>query len=440
MALNALISDLCVCNPLDSPNPIVMKKLSLLLILAIPLLCSAQNSFYFMKRLPQATDLNPANLIEAKFSVALPSVSLYASNPAFTYQQLDDFRNKLKSPDYDPNDFFSEVGTDNQFQTEMKLGFFNFQKVGRKLSYGVSSSLNSVSEISSSTTIAYALGDYKKFADGRIPFTVNNINIESNTYLTTSVFVAFKPFEKLTIAIRPNLNMHLATIRANNLTYEVKTDPLTQDTIQSFTGTFLLGPQITRDPNDWIEELDGINFDKNSYDDDEAKSKIVSFTFDFGTNYQLGKITLSASILNLGKLKAQTYEIVGQNDTVTVDINRPATFKLPSKIYLGANYQINPNWSAGILYHHSKYQFSKRRSTVLSINGEIGKVLSTTASYTFSKAFNDLGVGFRLRFLPGFDFYFASDNILRAIRYKRSHAISASAGINITTGLLSASK
>ncbi len=61
-------------------------------------------------------------------------------------------------------------------------------------------------------------------------------------------------------------------------------------------------------------------------------------------------------------------------------------------------------------------------------------MLSTSFSYTAGQTFNNLGLGLRLRFLPGTDLYVVTDNILHAINYKNVQYSAIAFGVNLLFG------
>jgi len=74
-------------------------------------------------------------------------------------------------------------------------------------------------------------------------------------------------------------------------------------------------------------------------------------------------------------------------------------------------------------------------SATVSLNGYVGSALSASVSYTAGYKFNNLGLGVRFRFFPGFDLFMVTDNIIQVFNYKNAHRFSASLGVNFALGI-----
>ena len=61
-------------------------------------------------------------------------------------------------------------------------------------------------------------------------------------------------------------------------------------------------------------------------------------------------------------------------------------------------------------------------------------MISTSVSYTAGYKFNNIGFGLRLRFLPGTDLYFVTDNIIQVFSPKIAYRLTAAFGINVSIG------
>ncbi len=88
-----------------------------------------------------------------------------------------------------------------------------------------------------------------------------------------------------------------------------------------------------------------------------------------------------------------------------------------------------------LLLNNNFYQTGSKASATLSLNGFVGSALSTSVSYTAGYKFDNFGIGLRLRFLPGTDLYFVTDNIIQAFNVKNAHRLTMAFGINIAAGV-----
>lgn len=62
-------------------------------------------------------------------------------------------------------------------------------------------------------------------------------------------------------------------------------------------------------------------------------------------------------------------------------------------------------------------------------------MLSTSFSYTAGYKFDNIGLGFRLRFFPGMDLFFVTDNVIQVLSYKKAYRMSGAVGINFAVGI-----
>lgn len=108
---------------------------------------------------------------------------------------------------------------------------------------------------------------------------------------------------------------------------------------------------------------------------------------------------------------------------------------IPAKIYLGAMRQFSQKWNYGLVLNNNFYSTGPFSTATVSLNGHVGRMLSTSFSYTTGYKFDNLGIGLRLRFFPGMDLYVVTDNVIQAIDFKNAYRLSAAFGINISFGV-----
>jgi len=193
------------------------------------------------------------------------------------------------------------------------------------------------------------------------------------------------------------------------------------------------------------DALDGDELDleegilPDNWEDDLSAGDIfsnASFSLDLGATYELEEWMFSASILNLGnsKWKENGYRLTGSNDVIKVKEEK-VKFTVPTRLYLGASRQFSPKWNYAALFNSTFYEGGANASATVSLNGAVGKALSTSVSYTAGYQYNNLGLGLRLRFLPGSDLYFVTDNIIQAFSFKKAQRLTAAVGINLSFGV-----
>ncbi len=424
-----------------------MKRVIILFSLFFPFLTNAQNTMYFMNRLPQNLSLNPAFVPEAKFFLTLPGmggISANAYNSGFNYNELDEFINNLENDSYNPDEFVNSIGDYNRFFAEAQANLFSLGfKLKEKNYISMGLTANSTANLRAASEIAYLLADLDDLNDDNFPLQVDDIDLLTTNYLTLGFTYSRIINERLTLGISPHINFNQAGVKTSQLGYRVELEEDEFDTNynQFLLGKITLGMPVEINP----EAIDGneLNTDEDlfpeNWEDDITMGDLLrnkSLSVDLGATYQWKKWTFSASILNIGSTswKNNSYQLTGSNESVLIREEDKISIGLPTKFYLGAVRQFSPKWNYGVVFNHTRYISAPVSTATVSLNGYIGKMLSTSVSYTAGYKFDNLGIGFRLRFLPGMDLYLVTDNIIQAFSYKNAYRFSAAAGINFTFG------
>lgn len=185
---------------------------------------------------------------------------------------------------------------------------------------------------------------------------------------------------------------------------------------------------------------------------------------DFGGTYKYtDKITFKASVIDLGFIKwtqgVANYELkpfsyrftgVNLNDIIKKDTNNKVTniadslssiFKtgrnatsyttgLPTRIYLGGDYNWNKYLSSGIMMYNEFYNSSYRAGLILSSTLSVRHYFGITVNYgMYAGSYSNVGVGLRLR-----GFYILTDNLMSVLNYQSARAASVAFGLNLTIG------
>lgn len=421
----------------------------LLLLVMSCLVTVAQNTVYHMDYLPQKMQYNPAFIPKSGFFISLPGVggmSAGAYNTGFTYNELDNFLDNIKVEGYNPNEFVESIGSTNRFLSELKVNMFS---VGFKLKergyFAFNFSFKNTLSVDAEAEIAYLLADYEDLSISKFPLRVEGIDLVQNSYMSIGATYARKITENLTVGITPNINFNVAGIKTNDLRYEVDIDGVDEfgEVIfdETFEGEVLIGlpSEINRDaingnvleleegilPDAWEDDLKVGDFFRNA-----------SFSLNLGASYKLDDWLFSASILNLGhsRYKQNAYRLSGNFDEIEV-YEETVHFGIPTQLFVGGLYQFSPNWNCGLVANNNFYGGESNASVTLSSNGRIGRNFSASVSYTAGYKYNNLGLGFRLRFLPGTDFFCVTDNLIQAFSFKNSHRVTAMIGFNVVVGV-----
>lgn len=425
-----------------------MKRLHLIALFLFPLLLHAQNTLYFMDRLPQKLSYNPAFVPEIDFYLGLPGIGGVAGNvynSGFNYGELDYFLDNLSYQNYNPDDFVQSIGQYNRFYSDVQVNLFSFGfKTKRDGYFSMNITENSINNIRAESDIAYLLANLDDLKEEDFPLTIDGIDLASTTYLSFGATYSRKVNENLTLGISPKLNFNQFGIQTKNIGYtiEITQDEFEKNYNQYPRGEIMLGMPVEINPaalngNELAPEQ-GIfpeNWPGSAGVGDLFSN--ASFSMDLGASYRLHDWTFSASILNLGSssYRKNSYRLQGENETIRIYEAGKMRIGIPAKIYLGASHQFSPRWNYGLLLNNTFYKTGSMPSATLSFNGFVGNMLSTSVSYTAGYKFDNLGLGLRLRFLPGTDLFLVTDNIIQAFNYKKAYRFSVAAGINLSIGI-----
>lgn len=428
-----------------------MKRLLSITLFLISLISEAQNTMYFMDRLPQNISYNPAIMPKMDFFIGLPGLggmSAQAYNSGFNINEMDDFVNNLDNDNYNPDDFVNSIGEYNLFTGEASVNMASFGfKLKEKSYLSFLVTMNSFLINKASSDIAYILADLDNLYPEDFPIVVDDISLESNAYINFGVTYSRIINEHLTLGITPRINFNQAGIKTKNLAYKVdytapENDFESDEYDNTISGEAIIGLPTEINPN--AVENGELNLDENlladDWQDDITMGSILknkSLMVDLGAVYQLDKWTFSASLLNLGSSSFQNngYTLTGNNDKVLITEENKIKIGIPVKFYAGVMRQFSPKWNYALLFNNNFYSTGSVASATASLNGYIGNALSASVSYTAGYKYDNLGLGLRFRFLPGTDLFFVTDNILQAFNYKNAYRLTATAGINISIGI-----
>ncbi|MFV0592995.1 MAG: DUF5723 family protein [Draconibacterium sp.] len=408
----------------------------------------AQNTMYFMDRMPQSLQYNPAFVPDMKLFIGLPAIggiSAGAYNTGFNYNELDEFIDNLGNDNYNPDDFVNSIGETNRFLAEGTANLFSFGfRLKEKGFLSFYYCTKSVFSVDAESDIAYLLADYDDISSDKFPLVVDGIDMKITGYTKLGFSYARRINENLTLGISPNIHYNMVGIKTEGLSYKVS---LIEDEYgytdydETLDGQVVLGLPTEINP----DAIDGDELDldedllPDSFGDDLNAGDFfqnASFSMDLGATYQLDKWMFSASILNLGnsKWKKYGYRLTGAGDVVKIK-HEKVKFNVPTSLYLGASRQFAPRWNYAVLFNSNFYESGANAAATISLNGVVGRALSTSVSYTAGYQFNNLGVGLRLRFFPGSDLFLVTDNIIQAFSFKEAQRLTAAIGINLSFGV-----
>lgn len=423
----------------------------------------AQNTMYFMERMPQSNNLNPAIIPDMKFHIGLPALNTLAFeayNSGFNYGELDDFLDNLGTENYNPDEFINSIKGNNKFLSEARI---NLLSIGFRLKekgyFSFDLTANNILVNEAQPEVVYLLPDNEDIPKENFPVVINDLQMTESNFISMGFSYSRVINERLTLGIRPVVNFNTFGLKTSGINYKITRDEVFYneefgdetyqysevDYSKSFAGNVTLGMPVPINPDaisgnelDLDEDLFPENWEKEVGFSDLLKNS--SLTFDLGATYQLRDWTFSASLLNIGtsKWRSNAYQLEGINndDEEVTYIEEKDKIKvgIPAKLYLGAKQQFSPKWNYALLLSNTFYSTGSNASATLSLNGHVGSMLSTSISYTAGYKFNNVGLGLRLRFFPGTDLYFVTDNLLQLFNYENTYRATASFGINISIG------
>ena len=427
-----------------------MKHVLPFLIILISLFSGAQNTMYFMDRLPQNINYNPALVPQMDFFIGLPTIGGVSGellNSGFTYNELDYFLDNLNNPNYVPDDFVKSIGDYNLFTAESKVNLASFGFKIKEHSYlSFSVHANEVVFNKASSEIAYILADLDDLNPEDFPIEVDNLTVDGVGFFNFGVTYSRKINENLTLGITPRINFNLFGLDTKDLYFSVDyydqdIHPDRDEYEEIYSGEISLGLPVPINPEaiDNGELVGDVELLPENWLDDVTFGRVLkdkSFMIDLGASYETDKWTFSASLLNLGlsKYKKDAYLLSGDEEKVLVDKVEKIKIGIPTRLFIGAKRQFSPKWNYALLFNNTFYSAGMVPAATASLNGYIGSALSASISYTAGYKFDNLGLGFRLRFLPGTDLFFVTDNIIQVFNYKNAYRLTAAAGINIAIG------
>lgn len=429
-----------------------MKRFIPFLLFCVSFISEAQNTMYFMDRLPQNIAYNPAIMPKIDFYIGLPGiggVNTQLYNSGFNYNELEDFANSLDNDNYNPDEFVNKIGEYNLFTGEAAVNLMSFGFKIKDISYlSFGLTMNSLLINKASSEIAYLLADLDDISDEDFPIGIDGISLNGNAYMGFGVTYSRKINEHLTLGITPRINFNMAGIKTTDLSFKVEKEEniidgfVEEEYNETFSGEVFLGLPTEINPD--ALENDELLLDEGllneDWTDDYALSRILkdkSLMFDIGATYEIEKWTFSASIVNIGNsvYKSNGYILNGNNDKIMVKNANKIEIGIPTKLYIGAMRQFSTKWNYALLFNNNFYNSGSVATVTASLNGYIGSALSTSISYMAGYKYDNLGIGLRLRFFPGTDLYFVTDNIIQAFNYKTAYRLTAALGINIAIGV-----
>lgn len=453
------------------------------------------NVLYFMKGVPQSNLLNPAFQPQCNFYFGIPGVSPFMlnvqSNPVrphdiIFYNASIDSVITFLHPLADKDKFLSIFGNNNYVATDLSTSLFSlgFRVKELYFTFGI-------------TEKAFLRVGYPKdlfripiyFALDKnmdpVNLSLSGLGINASAYSEISVGVSKRFSDELTVGVRGKLLLGQANINMRKTDISLNTSLTQWDLASNF-------------------ELDASVPFLQTIKDEKGKTRLDTFDFiqpttkqaldaalwktnpgmalDLGVEYKpLSWLTVSASLVDFGTIKwkhnvnsltqdtsyifhgidvsgvftgADTGKIGDKIlDTIknvfTAYSNPDKAYRtfLPSKVYLGATFNLGEKVSFGLLSMTEIFNGKLRESVSVSANLMPIKMFSTSFSYSLlQNKYHDIGFGLSFKtgpwnmyylfdYLPTtYDKYKASNSNIRVPLPVYSNAFSMKIGFNLVFG------
>ncbi len=474
-------------------KPVPMKPYKLITTVLIGLfivfssdLILAQNSqtLYYMNRIPQSNQMNPAIQPKCNFFLGLPAVSSlqigvgnnrYGLTDVIMKHPTNDSLITFLHPDaeFNQSDFLNKLGENNfffqDFQTDLlSFGFrLNTWYFSFNLSEKLSMSLNYPEDL-----MDFALNGNKNFIYETTDFS--QLGVNANFYREYGIGVAKEITSNLSVGIRAKVLFGHANI--SNSTNNVLGFYSSRDSIYINANAVVntSSPLIATTNADG--DFDGFevpayleNSETDSLIDLALQHQNMGFGIDLGVYYQpIDKVALSLSLIDLGYIKwdkdVTNLELKGDYSFKGVDVSdefgaeesesdpfeevldslensftvsnqsNSYTTALGTKIYVGASYFVSPKFDVSFLSRSYIYNNYLNQAFTFSANVRPVNGISASLSYSIMNgSYNNIGFGLVLGGAP-LQLYIISDNASAALWGHKTTSANFRFGLNIAFG------
>lgn len=396
-----------------------------------------EGTLHYMNTLPQVVNNNPAFVPRYKYAVGLPISSLYEgyTNSGFSYNDLVTRQDGQVKANFTgllntlpKNTFITAAAGADLFRLGLKINpkiYLSANVTGK--GYGRGLLPKDMVSLVVNGNAAY------------VNSTANvSPKLDGLSYLETAVGAAYQVNPKLTVGGKLKILKGVT-----NITTEVSDVSIAVDENYGITASAGINVKTS-----------GINSLTNG--DYQISNEIKNYmkngglAVDLGATYRLlNKLTLNASIIDLGSIRWKTNlyqytldkatatytfsgidadQLVNGNANEYMDAQMDSIKNkfdlqegpgsayrtmLPAKFYLGGNYEIMKNLNVGTVFFAESFRGRFSPGWTTSVNKNFGKFVSGTLSYTMSnRSFNNFGAGLALNFAP-VQLYIVGDNLLK---------------------------
>lgn len=446
----------------------------------------AQNSqtLYYINRIPQSNQMNPAIQPKCNFFFGLPAVSSFQvgiGNNRYTLSDIimqhptQDSLITFLHPDaeFNKSDFLSKLGNNNSFFQDFQTDLlsFGFRVNSWYFSFNLSEK-QSLAVNYPEDLMDFALNGNKNFIYKTTDFS--NLRMNANFYREYGIGVAKELNDNLFIGVRGKILFGHANIESshnNTLGFYSSRDSIyfNADAIVN-TSSPLIATTNTDGDFDGFEVPAYIeNAESDSLIDLAMLHQNMGLGIDLGVYYKpLDDVALSLSIIDLGYIKwdkdVTNLELKGNYSFKGVDVSdeigaeeseedpfeqaldslensftvsnqsNSYTTGLGTKIYLGASYFVSPKFDVSFLSRSYIYNNYFNQAFTLSANVRPINGISASLSYSIMNGtYNNIGLGLVLGGAP-LQLYVVTDNVSAALWGHKTSSANFRFGLNIAFG------
>ncbi len=409
---------------------------------------------HFMQSAWQSNKTNPALITDRDyhFIVSLPSVYYNFYHNGASYNDL--LRTVNGNTVLDFSNLINELDDDNNLKNNFDIETISIAwQLMDKLTLSFGHALRSDLNIFYPKTLPQLLWNgNSQFIGQTIDF---GPRLDMTAYQEFGVGAAFN-LSKLTIGAKVKVLNGIGNIQtAKNVAQLYTDDDIYQLTLSA---DYLVNTSAFLD----INSLDDFTFNTNITDN--LFSANTGFALDLGLRFKVNeKLDIAASATDLlGQINwanatsyssngSYTYNGINLNDFITndeVDLdvkldtlktvfnfqetsNTTYTSKLPTKIYLSANYKLNDLLTIGGLYYLENDQNNNNQAIALSARAKLAKLLTLGAVYSVrNRELFNLGLNLECKLGP-VQLVAMSDNILGIVNLLDSRNVNGRVGLNL---------
>lgn len=428
------------------------------LLLSNGVFAQQNSTFYNMSTVDQSNRLNPSSMPDSKLNIGLPVLSnlyLNFSNSGFTASDV--LRNDGDSLVIDLNNMLDAMHKKNHLSLALEADILS---VGKRI--GKRNYLSFNASLRSNLNITYDKGPFELLINGNGPYVGQSkdvsVEVNSSMYLEYGIgFARTLLKDKLTVGGRFKLLSGLVNASSKKSDVTLYTDPVSYDiTLQSDIEYNVAGnlENDSTSVSDYIlSQNRGMALDLGASYKWSDKLEFSASVLDIGyinwkdnaTNYKSknpgGSVTFSGIDLNdyindSSSLEEgfESFMDSLQNELELEETNNSYRNALPTQIYIGANYYLNPRTNIGVLVYTQIYKGNVLPGFTASFNKKFGKIAALYGSLTYyNKSIANVGMGFSANLGP-VQLYAVTDNVIAIIDYTKATNAVMRVGLNLRFG------